>query len=126
MSSIQKDKDIPDHVSLAQKIRKILTSVDVFRLRAVDDVTSRIGRGVFKRIDENRELLELLKVRCPQFMAEHPWVEGWLESHDDFFVELAKATRAINPFEEQNRRGLCSFPRPWPGQRRRQSGGMLK
>ena len=120
------NKTKPDHVGLSQKIRKFFASVDFFRLRAVDDVTSRIGRGVFKRIDENRELLELLRERCPQFMVDHPWVEGWLESHDDFFVELAKATRADNPFEEANGSGITSFPRAWPGKRRGQSLGVLR
>ena len=85
------------------------------RLRAVEDVTSRIGRGVFKRIDENRELLQLLKERCPNVVENYPWIEGWLRSHDDFFVELAKVTQAANPFEHFKGNGEPVFPRPWPG-----------
>lgn len=87
------------------------------RIAAIEDVVNRIGRGVFKRIDENRELLELLQLRCPEFMTEHPWVEAWLSSHDDFFTELAKATRAVNSDEVGNRIGRRPYPRPWPGQR---------
>lgn len=86
------------------------------RLNAIDDVTRRIGRGVYKRIDENRELLELLQSRCPEFLADHHWVEAWLRSHDDFFTELAKAARAPNPHEDRNQMpNGHTFPRPWPG-----------
>ena len=87
------------------------------KVAAIDDVVSRIGRGVFKRIDENRELLELLQLRCPEFLSEHPWVEAWLSSHDEFFTELAKATEAVNPHAIWNRIGRQPFPRAWPGQR---------
>ncbi len=45
--------------------------------------------GIFKRLDENRELLELLMQETPEFLATHPWVVSWLESQDDFLLELA-------------------------------------
>lgn len=34
--------------------------------------------GVYKRIDEIRELFEVLKRDDPAFLATHPWVAGWL------------------------------------------------
>lgn len=88
------------------------------RLSAIDEVVRRTGRGVYKRIDENRELLELLQARCPEFLDEHHWVVGWLRSHDDFFTELAKAAQIANPHENGAQdRGGWTFPRPWPEHR---------
>ena len=49
------------------------------------------GGGVFKRIDENRELLEVLQQKAPEFLQKNPWVYLWIEAHDEFFTELAKA-----------------------------------
>jgi hypothetical protein len=94
--------------------RRRCDSIDRKRLEVIDDVVNRIGRGVFKRIDENRELLELLQMRCSEFMTENSWVEGWLRSHDDFFSELATATQAVNPREGREGPGSRPFPRPWP------------
>jgi hypothetical protein len=85
------------------------------RLKAIEDVASRVGRGVHKRIDENRELLELLQSKCPEFMDKHHWVQGWLLSHDDFFTYLADAALIPNPWEERNKMALRPFPRAWPG-----------
>jgi hypothetical protein len=45
--------------------------------------------GVHKRIDENVELLELLRKRAPDFLEKHPWVIGWFESQDEFLRQLA-------------------------------------
>jgi hypothetical protein len=84
-------------------------------LAAVRDVTSRIGRGVHKRIDENRELLELMQARCPDFLISHPWVEGWLASHDDFFTHLAITASIENPRNRTREIAGHRFPRPWPG-----------
>ena len=89
---------------------------DARALTAVRHVATRVGRGVHKRIDENRELLELLQARCPAFLVAHPWVEGWLASHDDFFTELARAVPVENPHAKRNREVLgYQYPRPWPG-----------
>ena len=73
------------------------------------------GGGVHKRIDENRELLELLQEEAPEFLARNPWVTGWLKSNDAFFVELAEAV----PLEEGRflsfaKRYPGQFPRAWP------------
>jgi len=48
--------------------------------------------GVYKRIDEGRELLRLLQIKAPNFLNEHPWVGGWLESTDEFLLSLSKVT----------------------------------
>ena len=76
-------------------------------------VIANVGRGVHKRIDENRELLELLHQEAPEFMESHPWVEGWIKSHDDFFCELEIASGAKNPLD-QRASDTREYPRPWP------------
>lgn len=73
--------------------------------------------GVHKRIDENRELLELLQREAPELLAKNFWIEGWIKSNDEFFCDIEKAvpiqrgrflSAALTP---GNR-----FPRPWPNQ----------
>lgn len=86
------------------------------RLRKIDDVSGRIGRGVYKRIDENRELLELLKHDAPDLLLNRGNVEGWLRSHDDFFTELEKIVHIPNPWSRKQLPGF-EYPRPWPGSR---------
>lgn len=51
----------------------------------------QIGGGVHKRLDENRELYELLQRDAPDFLQSHWWVAGWFESHDEFFTALIDA-----------------------------------
>lgn len=70
-------------------------------------------RGIFKRIDENRELLELLQHQAPGFLEQHPWVERWLGDQDNFLVTLANAVGT----ENHNAAAGAEFPRKWPGGR---------
>lgn len=77
------------------------------KLRAVTKVMETSQRGVFKRIDENRELLELLRERAPEFLDKHSWVEGWLESQDLFLNDLLAAVPVSKP-------SMPNYPRPWP------------
>lgn len=77
-----------------------------------------VSGGVHKRIDENRELLELLMREAPDFMQRNSWVEGWLRGHDEFFVAIEQAV----PVSEGQYLGAAKrsngrFPRPWPGRR---------
>ena len=58
---------------------------------------------LFKRIDENRELLELMWRECPEFLSSHQWIEGWIRGNDDFFNEL----REILQSEADARDGLA-------------------
>lgn len=46
--------------------------------------------GVLKRIDENRELLELLYKDASDFIYDHPWVVEWFKSQDRFLLQLAE------------------------------------
>ena len=87
------------------------------RLEAINRVLEHVGRGVFKRIDENRELVELLLEECPGFLEQHPWVLGWLRSQDDFLTELAKAAKVPEPLQRD-----FDFPRPWPPEPKKPGG----
>lgn len=78
-------------------------------LKAIELVMKKSARGVHKRIDENRELLELLQQRAPEFLRENFWVEGWLRGQDMFLNDLLRALPIPNPLESKQ------FPRPWPG-----------
>ncbi|MBF4991024.1 hypothetical protein [Methylophilus sp. QUAN] len=82
------------------------------RLKAIDEVLHTNNRGIVKRIDEGRELLELLQEKCPGFLEEHFWVEGWIESNDRFLMDLATAAKKTHLFKPK---GMRPFPRPWPG-----------
>lgn len=68
--------------------------------------------GLFKRVDENRELLEVLFREAPSFMQSHPWVEGWIKGNDAFFEgvrsTLGLKLHELHPFLAGR------VPRDWP------------
>lgn len=75
--------------------------------------------GVHKRIDENRELLILLQEEAPELLKQKPWIYQWIESNDNFLVDLSQAT--VIPscrFEpkEPTKVSNFSFPRAFPEQ----------
>jgi hypothetical protein len=73
------------------------------------------GGGVHKRIDENRELLEVLRDKAPEFLEQNPWVIGWIQSNDTFFSELARAVPISDGhFYNLTLRPDIQFPRAWP------------
>lgn len=77
------------------------------RLKQQKQLLNVIGSrqaGIFKRLDENRELLELLMQETPELLHSHPWVANWLASQDDFLQELA----IVSGITQQKR------IRPWP------------
>ena len=87
-------------------------------LSKVKHILGFTGGGVHKRVDENRELLELLQREAPAFLGSHPWVETWLASNDEFFVALASNVPITEGrFLGQAQRRPDEFPRPWPGRR---------
>lgn len=80
------------------------------RLKAIETLCNTRGStgGLIKRIDENRELLEVLQRDSPAFLADHPWVVGWIAANDAFFCQLNAVIRSRQP-------GLSlAYPRPWP------------
>ena len=72
-------------------------------------VCSSSSRGVFKRIDENRELLELLQKENSDFLHRFPWIEGWIAGFDCFLLDLVE-TLQLKPLGNAD-----AFPRAWPG-----------
>lgn len=70
------------------------------------------GRGVWKRIDENRQLLELLQAEAPELLERCPFIEGWIRNTDIFFINLQK----LMTLEDKPEWGGGLFPREWPGE----------
>ncbi len=75
----------------------------------VREVLRTSQRGIYKRVDENRELMELLQEKAPGFLKDNFWVEGWLRSQDEFLNDLLR----VVPIED-HRVTTGRFPRPWP------------
>jgi hypothetical protein len=80
--------------------------------KALALVLEQYGGGVHKRVDENRELLELLREKAPELLNDCPWIVGWIQSHDQFFAALM----AVPEMKDlQPRFGTRpGFPRPFP------------
>jgi hypothetical protein len=79
-------------------------------------ILERHSGGVFKRIDENRELLELLRKDAPELLTKQPWIESWLRSQDDFLNELAAQVPLAHAQFAPTPLGYPGhqFPRPLP------------
>lgn len=69
--------------------------------------------GVHKRVDENRELLELLHAKAPKLLNDCPWVVGWIQSNDEFFTALEGLSGPLGATNQQFSM-RSGFPRPWP------------
>lgn len=82
-------------------------------LSAVERLAGREGRRLIKRIDETRELVELLQAQTPELLNTHPWVLLWLEDTDSFLVELAEAI-GEPPLSGDARHRSGIWLRPWP------------
>lgn len=82
------------------------------QLASIQEVINNHSRGIYKRIDENRELMELLaRDHGPYFLERNPWVGGWLGSQDNFLDALRDAAGL-----PANRPGVpkAGYPRPRP------------
>lgn len=85
-------------------------------VQKVRDILGFSGGGIHKRIDENRELLELLQREAPDLLAKNFWIEGWLGANDKFFSDLAAAVPIENGrFLSATKMPGILFPRAWPG-----------
>ncbi|EKZ5999847.1 hypothetical protein REZ03_005353 [Klebsiella pneumoniae] len=87
-------------------------SAEKEKLEALENVISKNNRGIFKRIDENRELLELLYEKTPELMDECSWIRGWIESQDEFLSKLAEISGVEN--RTYNLTAGKPYPRPFP------------
>jgi hypothetical protein len=70
------------------------------------------ARGIWKRIDENREILGAFLRGAPEFLRRFPSVESMMENQDIFFSKIVSALwlEQSTRFYKEER-----FPRPWPG-----------
>lgn len=67
-------------------------------------------RGIWKRIDENRELLECIQKYAPEFLERCGWICNWIGCQDAFLLTLKKLLSLPNsPFPAPG-----PFPRSWP------------
>lgn len=78
------------------------------KLRKIEFILERSHAGIYKRIDENRELVQLLYTEAPELLKTFPWVHCWLESQDSFLNKLAEAGNIKPPFSGRG------YPRPYP------------
>ncbi|WP_231853264.1 hypothetical protein [Erwinia tasmaniensis] len=97
--------------STVDKTKSIENSVsnNGTQLEKVVDVLNRTEAGILKRLDENRELLELLYSDAPELMKQKPWIRGWLESQDVFLVKVAEAVNVPTKGDS-----IHPYPRPFP------------
>lgn len=102
-------------VALVSSCRSILAnfSTAIRNPGKVKELCRRGHGGVHKRIDENRELLELLQQESPELLKQCPWIEGWLDGQDRFLSELADAVGVDDEWANRP-----DWPRPWPGRSR--------
>ncbi|HID6148202.1 TPA: hypothetical protein ACXGW1_003639 [Escherichia coli] len=87
-------------------------SAEKEKLEALEKVISKTNRGIFKRIDENRELLELLYEKAPELMDKCFWIRCWIESQDEFLSKLAEISGVEN--RTYNLTPDKPYPRPFP------------
>lgn len=89
---------------------ELRSELDRAQVQLLKKILGRHHGGIYKRIDENRELLELLQREAPELLAKQPWVVGWLESQDGFLCDLESAVPLTDVQFQKHPR----FPRPWP------------
>ena len=89
-----------------------LYAAEAASTETVTDVLETHYGGIYKRIDENRELLELLQQEAPELLKEKFWIDGWIKSQDGFLCDLAKFAPSERPMIVEGR-----YPRPWPGKK---------
>jgi hypothetical protein len=90
-------------------------------MKAVDDVLRgdryatepvvKRSTGLWAQIDENRAILEFLKLQAPELLKAHPELEDSFAHRDAWLHDLAEAAEVQNPWCLSRPRG---WPRPWP------------
>jgi len=80
------------------------------KITEIQETISRTEGGLLKRIDENRELMELLERDAPELLAAKPWVRRWLESQDTYLRKVA----AVSGVPSVSPNPLSNFPRTMP------------
>lgn len=85
----------------------ILGLIDAIgRMRKVRKIIGFNGGGVYKRIDENRELLELLTEKAPDLLASHPWVVCMRSTNDAPQSKVAERVRCGSDAGQRRSAGI--------------------
>lgn len=86
------------------------------RLSAIDAVLCFFEKqkGVYKRIDEGRELLSFLQDQAPDLLKRCFWIEGWLATNDRFLTALEQLVEPSRRASVRHTVGGESWPRDWP------------
>lgn len=80
-------------------------------MQAVDRLFWTCEGGIYKRIDEIRELLELLMEKCPAVLLQHNEILMCLQSQDVFLTRLLELIPHLQPLSSE---AIPSFPRDFP------------
>ena len=74
--------------------RRWLIRWTLLRLEYVTWVFFRLEGGIFRRLDEHREMMGFLESHCRESVSLYPWLLGWLEKQERFLTQLEKALPA--------------------------------
>lgn len=77
--------------SIPRRERGWLTRWTLWRLDYVAWVGCCLEGGIYKRLDEHREMMEFLEQRHSKFLAQYPWLRNWLNNQEVFLSVLEKA-----------------------------------
>ncbi|EHY0578637.1 hypothetical protein K1174_001952 [Salmonella enterica] len=60
------------------------------RIDSICEVIKYSEGGINKRLDENRELLNLIEYQYPKLLSKHPWINGWIDSQEQYLLAIAE------------------------------------
>ena len=91
------------------------------QLQQIERVCERVEGGIYKRLDEHRELYSLIQSQAPDLLAGHPEIIGWFVSQDSFLQQLASAANVQHPmiknrpgqFPRSQSHGICQNRAPY-------------
>lgn len=93
----------------------MITAVDTLDrvLRVCHESGYRKG-GIFKAMDENRNLYRVLR-QYPRLFDKFPWIDGCMEGHDLFLENLLAALLPTFPDAGKYVCRSALWPQKWPG-----------
>lgn len=86
----------------------------LMRILKVCNGSGHRKRGIFKAMDENRNLYSTLRLQSG-FFDKYPWIDGCVEGHDLFFENLLAALRPTFPGVGKHAGDPSLWPQRWPG-----------
>lgn len=75
----------------------------MFRLGGLFWILAKVEGGIYKRLDEHREMTEFLEDCAPDILAQHPCLRNWLDSQDVFLCQLEKTLPVLDCAEQDCR-----------------------